>query len=190
VCGDYQVSAEEVCEWPELTYSSTTKQVDWKGCSQDCKSRPSADTDACNQCMQTSCTDFSGLNLVKGCFVIPDEANGADPSDTDFIKQCGNVVSCSLRHSCWKDNPVQGGAGCYCGDRSTDDCNMLGPPEDASKAACIKEWQGAARSDTNLDVQAAFVNFALPAGWAYFLLDCMRTNCQDKCLGTNAMRVH
>jgi cysteine-rich repeat protein len=151
---------------------------------------------ACRQCRVDHCTDFNGLDLVKRCLeeigdpswdqLTPQQPRGsngtADPNDPLFLQQCIDVVQCTqLNRNC--GSSVQAGSGCYCGSRDENECNTTGP---GANAACVAQWRAAARATLNADVQAAFSNLSLPAGWAFFLLDCDRQFCNTQCLVPDA----
>jgi hypothetical protein len=134
---------------------------------------------ACTTCRRNNCTAFNGIDLVSGCFTTPNADIGADPTIPDFIQKCIDTVVCAQTNGCGLD-PILSGAGCYCGNKDIDTCNTGGPATDGS-AKCVGQWQAAAGSASNPDVQARFSDFTYPSGWAYFLLDCDRQNCRDIC---------
>src|SRR5262249_45109468 len=136
--------------------------------------------DACEQCQDTKCTDYQGVNLVDGCFHTINTAFGADPQqDPSFIQHCIDVVNCALEHSCGFDD-TQRGATCYCGSRTVDECSTKGPADDAP---CTGQWLAAALTASNQEMQVRFSDLSYASGWAYALLDCYGNSefCADKC---------
>jgi cysteine-rich repeat protein len=171
--GDVDVEAGEVCDGPRVAKMGEGESF---GCSSDCKQKQPY---ACAECQAAKCTDYQGLgmNLVDGCFKEVNPAYGADASDTEFIQQCLDLVNCALAHRCGFGEDTQA-AGCYCGDRSVEECATDGPQEEAP---CLAEFRAAARSERHADVYSRYTDTTFPLGWGYLILDCYRTECADSC---------
>jgi hypothetical protein len=80
-------------------------------------------------------------------------------------------------HRCGFNSQFQA-AECYCGSNSGDNCTTQGP---AADAPCKQQWLDAAKAASNDEVQNRFSDFAFASGWAYFLIDCYRSECGDVC---------
>jgi cysteine-rich repeat protein len=133
----------------------------------------------CAQCEQQNCTEYLGVNVVRGCFESVDVDNGADPSvDPAFIQHCIDVVTCARANGCGFTAAFQA-LDCYCGSNSAD-CLQAGP---ASDAKCTAQWRAATRTEVHADVMMRLDQIMYPSGWAYQLLDCYRRFCDSAAVG-------
>jgi cysteine-rich repeat protein len=131
----------------------------------------------CEACRQANCTNLNGFDWVSACYKQVDTNLGGDPADTTFLPKCIAVMKCAQRYQCGLDG-VLSGAGCYCGNKDIDSCNTNGPATDGS-AKCIPDWQAAAGTSDNMQIQARFSDYSYPAGIAFQLLDCDRQFCRE-----------
>lgn len=166
ICGNSRIDAGETCDDGNTVAGDT--------CSPTCQTSA---IDTCTPCRNTYCTDYqgSGVNLVAGCFeTIQPGFDIAEP-DPLFIQHCTEAVECASMNDCGY-NLARGPVECYCGSRSTDDCQAMGPGPDA---ACVSAWTDATRGATNAAILDLFSDFSRPSGWAFYMLTCDATNCDD-----------
>ncbi len=163
-CGNGVVEVGEACDGVQVEMGGKF----WN-CSADCKTKEEASD--CEKCQNEQCSSYMGVDLVSGCFVKVDPEYGAVAGDPTFIQDCIDVVTCALVHECGLGSILDGvdGSRCYCGSASVDECAAMGP---AADAPCIQEWQSAAKSQINTEVQGRFTDLSYATGWAYYLLDC------------------
>jgi hypothetical protein len=128
----------------------------------------------CGKCRDRWCRNFEGEDLLAGCFDKPNRKFVKDPYP-EFNAHCKAVVDCAYKHNC-AFNRARGPVHCYCGSRYVDECQSLGPADDAP---CVAEWQAATRSKENMEVLLRFDQVAYPSGWAFHLLMCDRERCGD-----------
>ncbi len=135
----------------------------------------------CTPCRDTYCRDYegSGIDLVAGCFEAIQAGNDIPEPDPLFVQHCTEAVSCAFTNDCGY-NLARGPVECYCGSRSTDDCQAMGPGPDAQ---CVQEWTDATRGTSNASILDLFSEFSRPSGWAFYVLTCDATNCDDAAAG-------
>jgi len=170
-CGDGRLDETEDCDDGNI--------VNGDGCSATCKREPPGKT--CKECVDAKCrrnADYGDLDLFAGCYERIDINLGADAGDPTFLQDCIDLVSCAYTNNCAYD--FNGMAACYCGSASSDDCINVGPAADAKCAAQVRK---AARATTPNDVAIRMTDLAYPSGWAYFLLECQTTNCNNSGVG-------
>ncbi len=167
MCGNQRVDPGEVCDGAALTY----------GCAPDCSAKI---TDVCRPCEDAHCSTYmmGAIDLVAGCFLGNPDPNLVPIADPMFAQNCIDSVSCARTHNCGFD-PNGYAVSCYCGTRSVDDCNSMGP---ASDAPCVHEWLAATRESTPALVLSAIADVSVPAGWATFMLECDYEQCKSECV--------
>lgn len=174
-CGNGVVEAGEVCDGARVRLDASGRG-DRVACSADCKQL--VEEDACEKCVKAQCTSYEELPILAGCMEQPQAFEGKE-GDAAFIGQCVALVDCALAHRCSFNDPIRRSTACYCGSASSDQCNSLGPANDAP---CLSEWRAASRSQVNSDVLGRFSDFSYPSAWAYFLLECYDLKCSAECV--------
>lgn len=176
-CGNGIIEPQggEVCEFPRIV-KEPGSPGDRLGCSADC--RQLVAEDACEKCQNDKCANYSGIDLVRGCFAEIDTSYGAPEGDPDFIQQCIDVVNCALTAGCGFDEQKTPAA-CYCGSNTLADCTTEGASADAP---CLPEFQAASKTTVNADIFNRFSDLSYPVGWAYFLIECYARECAEVCV--------
>jgi cysteine-rich repeat protein len=180
ICGNgiVEPAGGEVCEGPRVLPAAGGRPAGPRTCTGDCRNWVTEDR--CAACLNQKCTEFAaGVDVVKGCFVAvdPDPVFGIDPNDPTFIQRCIDLVDCAVVHRC--GFTAFQAPECYCGSASPDVCLASGPADDAP---CPQAWLAAARAETNVEMWERFSDTIYPTGWAYYVLDCYRTQCPDECV--------
>lgn len=175
VCGNGVVEAGEVCETGRILRGSPNAR--YQGCAANCKGWLSQEADECLKCQQDmlkGCNNYQDFPFYDGCLVAYNPLVGPAATQTPesaFPGLCADLMECALTHGCWTD-PTLGATGCYCGSAKGDDCSSVGPAPDSP---CLRQFQAASGSVNNNDVNARFSDFTYPSAWAFYLLECMRT---------------
>jgi cysteine-rich repeat protein len=175
-CGDGILQAGEGCD------DGNTAAGD--GCSAVCQVEV---VDTCTPCRDANCRNYLGVpgyDVVAGCFDAGATGSSVRTNfgaifDALFIQNCVDAVNCSFANNCAYDttnivNP------CYCGAISVDTCNVSGP---TATAPCRAQWEAATRGPTNTDVLLRISDTTYPSGWAYNVLECDATLCNNSPLG-------
>jgi cysteine-rich repeat protein len=174
VCGNGDLEPGEDCDDGNL--------VAGDGCDVSCNLEV---VDTCGPCRTAACTNYMGaLNVVAGCLdagATGDTARAVVGASFSMaqVQACVDVVDCAFANDC-AYNPANRVSPCYCGTLSVDDCNNAA---NAVNGACQAEVEAAVGSTTRSTIMLGMSDLNLPMGWAYFLLECDGSFCDDSALG-------
>jgi cysteine-rich repeat protein len=183
-CGDSIPNGGEQCD-DGPTGSAT--------CTASCTSV--AGPSACETCRAANCTNYQGfINAVAGCFDAGSAGQDAravfGPTAGAFtaaqVQLCVDAMACAEANNC---GHTAGSIAndCYCGAFHTtptvfglDECAASGPD---GTPPCRDEWE-AMTGQTAPGLVLASISDAenTIAGWAYFLLECDATQCNEECV--------
>lgn len=133
----------------------------------------------CEACVTANCSNYSGLDLSTPCFSGSGNFLGTDASPA-WSQKCTDAMQCSVESSCAASLDTLG-ADCYCGtDIPT--CQQTGP---VASAPCAAQWAAATGPDCAAnDFTCVLNNFSattLPAGNAFFAMQCAFESCGTQC---------
>jgi cysteine-rich repeat protein len=207
ICGDGKKQAKEECDDGNMSNddgcSSTCKkefcgdgikqaneQCDQPGSSTCDPTMCTVLVDTCTPCERAHCSDYMGMgiDLPKGCYdnMPSTEIVPMQPADGAFSGPCKALVACIRKEKCLGPD-YNGGAAdeCYCARACGDTqasarygvCQMNGPE------TCKDEFYAASGTTVAGIAWTAYQDWATPAGYAYYLLQCDRENCKEECAG-------
>jgi cysteine-rich repeat protein len=154
------------------------------GCNSSCQTV----VDNCTPCRNANCVDYQGINWVAGCFdssATGDTARAAAGAvfSPAQVQACVDAMACASANDCGRTFGSIAND-CYCGafdaTFALDDCIASGP-KGGVDAACSEQWRVATEQTSPANVLGDISAIALPAGWAYFLLECEASFCSSVC---------
>jgi cysteine-rich repeat protein len=142
----------------------------------------------CEACREANChAYYSGsMDAVSGCFDSGSTGATARAAWTGEVftpaqvQSCVDAIACAEMKHCGHDSG-RPAAACYCGALYANNGDCAAATMGAPNGACKAEFEAATEETAPMNVMTAMSSADVPAGWAYFLLECETNFCAEVC---------